>query len=93
MVFGAALIGLGVAVILLDIYWANPDSPLLSAISLRVIPHNIRAILLGAVGTGILAYAVIRMNRALLAPYVAWGGDRRSSPSAVELDSQPFCEA
>jgi len=51
MVFGAALIGLGV----------------------RVIPHNIRAILLGAVGTGILAYAVIRMNRALLAPYVRPG--------------------
>ena len=73
MVLGAALIGLGVAVILLDLYWANPNSPLLSAVSLRVVPHNIRAILLGGVGTGILVYAVFRLNRALLAPYVRPG--------------------
>ncbi|MEE8120330.1 MAG: gluconeogenesis factor YvcK family protein, partial [Anaerolineales bacterium] len=73
MVFGTALIGLGVAVILLDFYWANPNSPLLSVLSLRVIPHNVRSILLGGVGTGILVYAVFRLNRALLAPYVRPG--------------------
>lgn len=73
MVFGTALIGLGVAVILLDFYWANPNSPLLSVLSLRVIPHTIRSILLGGAGTGILVYAVFRLNRALLAPYVQPG--------------------
>ncbi len=73
MVLGTALIGLGVAVILLDFYWANPDSPLLSVISLRVIPHNFRAILLGGVGTAILVFAAFRLNRALLAPYVRPG--------------------
>jgi len=73
MVLGTALIGLGVAVILLDFYWANPNSPLLAVLSLRVIPHNIRAILLGGVGTGILVYAAFRLNRTLLAPYVRPG--------------------
>ena len=73
MVLGTALIGLGVAVILLDLYWANPNSPTLAVLSLRVIPHNIRAILLGCAGAGILIYAVIRLNRTLLAPYVRPG--------------------
>ena len=73
MVLGTALIGLGVAVILLDFYWANPNSPLLALLSLRMIPHNIRAILLGGVGAGILIYAVFRLNRTLLAPYVRPG--------------------
>ncbi|HUS84392.1 MAG TPA: gluconeogenesis factor YvcK family protein, partial [Anaerolineales bacterium] len=73
MVLGTAFIGLGLAVILLDYYWANPNSPLLAVLSLRMIPHNIRAILLGGVGTVILVYAAFRLNRTLLSPYVRPG--------------------
>ena len=73
MVLGTALLGLGVAVILLDIYWANPDSPLLSVLSLRGIPNNLRAFLFGGIGTVILVYAVFRLNRTLLAPYIRPG--------------------
>src|SRR3990170_5899163 len=54
MVLGTALIGLGLAYILLDIYRANPDSDLLATITLTALPRWARAILLGAAGLAFL---------------------------------------
>jgi uncharacterized cofD-like protein len=73
MVLGTALIGLGLAYILLDIYRANPDSDLLATISLTVLPRWARAILLGAIGLAFLLLGLFRLNRTLLAPYVRPG--------------------
>jgi uncharacterized cofD-like protein len=73
MVFGTALIGLGVAVLLLDIYRAYPDSPWLGLLSLRALPRWLRAIVLGGVGFLVLSLAVVGMNRTLLAPYIRPG--------------------
>lgn len=73
MVLGTALIGLALASILLDLYRANPDSTLLAALSLRDLPRWLRAIMLAAIGLGLLYLAVFRLNRTLLAPYLRRG--------------------
>jgi uncharacterized cofD-like protein len=73
MVLGTALIGLGLAYILLDIYRANPDSNLLATISLTALPRWARAVLLGAAGVAFLLLGGFRLNRTLLAPYVRPG--------------------
>lgn len=73
MIAGTALIGLGLAIILLDYYRAHPDSTLLYYLSLRVFPRWLRAVLLGGTGLALLSLAVIEINRSLLAPYISPG--------------------
>jgi uncharacterized cofD-like protein len=73
MILGTALIGLGLAYFLLDIYRANPDSSLLATISLTVLPRWARALLLSLAGFGLLLLGVFRLNRTLLAPFVRPG--------------------
>lgn len=73
MVAGTALIGLGLAILLLDYYRLHPDSSWLYLISLRAFPRWLRALLLGGAGLGALLFAVFRLNRSLLAPYVSSG--------------------
>ena len=67
-VLGTALIGLGVAVLVLDYYRHNPESELLTLLSMRSLPRWLRATVLSISGISLLSLAVYRMNRALLAP-------------------------
>lgn len=73
LVLGTTLIGLGLAVFLLDIYRAYPDSPWMAIVSLRFFPRWLRAVLLGLSGLVILLLSVFRLNRSLLAPYIRPG--------------------
>lgn len=73
MVLGTALIGLGLALLLLQIYRASPDSELLYFLSLQVLPRWLRVALFSLSGIGLLLLAVVRLNRALLAPYSSRG--------------------
>lgn len=73
MVVGTALIGLGLAILLLDMYRAYPDSTTLYYLSLRPLPRVLRAVVLGGAGAGMLLFAIWRLNRNLLAPYVRPG--------------------
>ncbi len=73
IVIGTALLGLGVAIVMLDIYRANPESELLAMISMAALPRVLRAVVLGSWGVALLVYAVFRLNRSLLAPYVRPG--------------------
>jgi len=73
MVIGTALLGLGVAIVMLDVYRANPESELLATISMAALPRVIRAVVLGSLGVAVLVYAVFRLNRSLLAPYMRPG--------------------
>jgi len=73
LILGVALIGLGVAVILLDIYRNHPQSPWLAILSLRDLPRWLRAVVLGISGFLLTFFAVVRLNRALLAPYLRPG--------------------
>jgi uncharacterized cofD-like protein len=79
MVLGTALIGLGLAVILLDIYRAQPQSPWLAILSLRSLPRLARAAIFCATGLAILLFAVFRLNRSLLEPF------RRAGKPVVEV--------
>jgi uncharacterized cofD-like protein len=73
MILGAALIGLGVAYFLLDIYRTSSYSPWLDVVTLRMLPRWLRALLLGTSGISLLLLAVFRLNRGLLAPFVRPG--------------------
>lgn len=73
LIIATALIGLGLAILLLDIYRAHPNSPWLAVLSLRALPRWLRAALLGGLGFGLLTFAVYRLNQSLLAPYMRPG--------------------
>jgi uncharacterized cofD-like protein len=73
MIVGMTLIGLGLAYILLDIYRANPESPVLETLTLVALPRWLRAALLALTGFGLALFSVVRLNRTLLAPYVRRG--------------------
>lgn len=73
VVAATALIGLGLAILLLDIYRANPDSPWMAFLSMRALPRWLRAVTLATLGFGLLGYGLARLNRSLLAPYMRPG--------------------
>jgi uncharacterized cofD-like protein len=73
LILGTALIGLGLAILLLDIYRTYPDSVVLKIISLSALPRLGRATLVALIGVGVLVFSVVRLNRSLLAPYVRPG--------------------
>jgi uncharacterized cofD-like protein len=73
MVLGTAFIGLGLAVLLLDVYRANPESPWLQVLSLSVLPRWLRAIVFGGTGIVVLLFSAMRLNRSLMAPYIPRG--------------------
>ncbi|MBI5825515.1 MAG: YvcK family protein [Chloroflexi bacterium] len=76
---GITLLGLGFAVILIDLYRTDStDSALLTFLSyasLRFIPRIWRAILFGGLGIWLVAYGIIQLNRSLLRPFIRPGSD------------------
>lgn len=73
---GTSLIGLGVAVLVLDFYRTAPDTwwlPALSWLSLRFLERPIRALVFGGLGIGMIVTGVLGLNRSLLAPYLRPG--------------------
>jgi uncharacterized cofD-like protein len=73
LVFGTALIGLGLAVLILDFYRNSPESAWLTFLSMRALPRWVRALVFGLSGSVLLLFAVFKLNRNLLAPYVRPG--------------------
>lgn len=73
LIFATALIGLGVAFILLDIYRSNPGSDFLAILSLAVFPRWLRVLLIGGIGIILFLISIFRLNKALLAPFVKPG--------------------
>jgi uncharacterized cofD-like protein len=72
VLLGTTLIGVGVAVILLDIYRSAPDTwwlPLLSLASLRWLARPLRALIFGGLGVGLIFLGMWGFNRSLMAPY------------------------
>jgi uncharacterized cofD-like protein len=79
LMLGITLIGLGFAVILIDIYRTDSNDPLLLTLlaygSLRFLPRVIRAIIFGGLGVGLVIYGIVNLNRSLLAPFLRPGSD------------------
>lgn len=77
VLLGTTLIGVGLAVLLLEIYRTAPDTwwlPLLSAASLRWLARPLRAIIFGGLGVGLILFGMWGVNQSLMAPYRRAGG-------------------
>ena len=76
---GITLVGLGFAVILIELYRTDSTDPLLLTVlayaSLRFLPRVLRAIIFGSLGVGAITYGILRLNRSLLAPFLRPGSD------------------
>jgi len=76
ILIGTTLIGVGLGVLILDIYRNAPATwwlPILSAVSLRMLPRLLRVLIFGGIGFGILFYGIWELNRALMKPFLRPG--------------------
>ena len=73
---GTTLIGVGFAILILDIYRSAPETwwlPLLSVLSLRFLTRPLRALIFGGLGVGLILFGTWALNRSLLSPFVRPG--------------------
>ena len=73
---GTTLIGVGLAIIILDVYRTTPETwwlPLVSAASLRFIARPLRAVIFGGIGLGLIITGIYGINRSLLRPFMRSG--------------------
>jgi len=76
IILGATLLGIGIAMWLLDIYRAAPDTwwlPITSTLYLNFIPRVLRIVVFGLIGIGLVLVGVWGVNRSLLRPFVKPG--------------------
>ena len=76
VLFGTALIGVGLAVLLLDIYRTAPNTwwlPLVSAASLRFLPRLVRVVVFAGLGIGLIMFGIWELNRSLMLPFIRPG--------------------
>jgi len=86
---GVTLLGLGLAVLLIDLYRTDSANPLLlkllSYASLRFFPRSWRAIIFGGLGVGLLIYGLLSINRSLLSPFVRSSSDLVNTLTEFQL--------
>lgn len=76
ILIGTTLIGVGIALFLLDIYRTAPETwwlPALSYASLRFLDRPLRVLIFGGLGVGAILVGVWGLNRALLRPFLRPG--------------------
>lgn len=76
ILLGTMLIGVGLAVLVLEVYRTAPDTwwlPLLSAASLRFLARPLRALIFGSLGLGLILFGMWEVNRSLMTPFVRPG--------------------
>ncbi len=74
---GITLLGVGLGILLLDIYRTDSTNALLitglSYAALRFLPRLLRVLIFGGLGIGLVTYGIWGLNRALLRPYMRPG--------------------
>jgi uncharacterized cofD-like protein len=77
ILLGTTLTGLGLGVLILDLYRNAPDTwwlPVIQAVSLQAIEERpFRALIFGAAGVLFMGWGLVGLNRALMAPYLQKG--------------------
>jgi len=76
IILGTTFLGIGLGVVLLDVYRTTPDTwwlPLLSAASLRFLPRFLRAIIFGGVGIALISIGIWELNRSIITPFIRPG--------------------
>ena len=81
ILLGTTLLGVGLAILLLEVYRTAPDTwwlPVISFASLRILSRPIRFLIFGGIGIGLILTGIWGINRGLLAPY------RRSGKAVID---------
>lgn len=73
--FGTTLLGLGLAMLLVALYRAQPSSSWVLVLTLKGWPLWLRALLVSAAGIALVGLALIRVNQSILAPLDMQGGE------------------
>ncbi len=76
ILLGITLLGVGLAILILDVYRTAPETwwlPIISAASLRFLPRLLRAIIFGGLGVSLIIVGIWGINRSLLAPFLKPG--------------------
>ncbi len=82
---GTTLLGVGIAMLLLDIYRTAPETwwlPALSFLALRFLTRPLRVLIFGGLGVGIVVLGIVALNRSLLRPFLQPGRHVVDSVSA-----------
>ncbi len=73
---GTTLIGVGFAMLFLDVYRTAPDTwwlPSLSVAALRFLDRPLRVIIFGGIGIGSVLFGIYGLNRSLMRPFMRPG--------------------
>jgi uncharacterized cofD-like protein len=74
---GITLLGVGLALFLLEIYRTESTDPLLLTVlmyaSLSFLPRILRVLIFGGLGVALVGYGIMRLNRSLLRPFIRPG--------------------
>jgi len=76
ILLGTTIIAIGLAVFVIDLYRGTTEAwwlPLVSMATLRTLPRIVRVIVFEALGTGIIIWGIIGLNRSLLGPFLRPG--------------------
>jgi uncharacterized cofD-like protein len=76
VMLGITFLGVGLAILLLDVYRTAPDTwwlPIISFASLRFLPRFLRAIIFGGIGFSLTIAGIWGINRSLMAPFLKPG--------------------
>ncbi|MBK5107814.1 MAG: YvcK family protein [Anaerolineales bacterium] len=76
ILFGITLLGVGLAIVILDVYRTTPQTwwlPIISTASLRFLPRLLRAVIFGSLGVAMIVGGIWGINRSLLAPFLKPG--------------------
>ncbi len=78
VLMGTTFLGVGLGILLLEIYRTAPDTwwlPALSWASLRFLPRVLRVLIFGSFGLGVVVFAIWGLNHAIMSPFVRPGDD------------------
>ena len=76
LLVGITLIGVGLALYLLDVYRSTPGTwwlPIVTFISLRFLTRPLRVLIFGGLGIGLIVLGIWGINRSLLMPFLQPG--------------------
>lgn len=76
ILLGVTLLGVGLGVLILEIYRTAPDTwwlPFLSTASLRFLSRPLRALIFGGLGLGLVFFGIWELNRSLMTPFLRPG--------------------
>ena len=76
ILLGTTLLGVGLAVFVLEVYRTTPETwwlPLLSAASLRFLDRPLRVLIFGGLGLALMTIGIWGLNRSIISPFVRPG--------------------